>query len=48
MPGLSFNLGWCYYHGTGVNRNRQKAKEWIRKAAAQGHEPAKKALREAF
>ena len=29
-------LGWCYQHGTGVERDEKKAVEWYEKAAEQG------------
>ena len=35
-----FNLGLMYWHGIYVKRDVGKAKEWIQKAAAQGHERA--------
>ena len=39
-----FRLGECYETGDGVDRDLQRAAEWYRLAAAQGHEPAKEAL----
>ena len=35
-----FNLGVMYLTGKGVERSNSKAKKWIAKAAAQGHEVA--------
>jgi len=37
-------LGDCYEHGRGIAVDLQQAKEWYRKAAAVGHERARKAL----
>ena len=39
-----YNLGVMYYEGTGIKIDRKKAKEWLRKAAAQGHQEAQAAL----
>ncbi|MCC8099224.1 MAG: SEL1-like repeat protein [Clostridiales bacterium] len=38
-------MGLCYMGGYGVTRNRSTARMWLQKAAAQGNEDAKKALR---
>jgi TPR repeat protein len=35
-----YNLGSCYYHGVGTNRNYAEAVKWYRKAAEQGHPDA--------
>ena len=35
-----YNLGLMYLHGLGVPANAERAREWIRKAAAQGYAPA--------
>ena len=40
-----YHLGLCYEKGKGVKKNRQKAKEWYRKAAAQGMKEAEEALK---
>lgn len=40
-----FNLGKCYYHGDGVNRDLKEAVYWFRKAAEQGHVKAQEALK---
>ena len=32
-----YDLGCCYYNGTGVPRSYREATEWFRKAAEQGH-----------
>lgn len=40
-----YKLGLCYEKGEGVKKNRQKAKEWYFKAAAQGMKEAEKALK---
>ena len=34
-------LGWGYYNGFGVAQNRDLARQWLKRAAAQGHEMAK-------
>ncbi len=39
-----YNLGCCYYKGNGVAKDMSEAVKWLRKAAEQGLEPAKKAL----
>ncbi|MDC4284429.1 SEL1-like repeat protein [Acinetobacter baumannii] len=36
-----FNLGILYAKGLGVSKNYEIAKQWIEKAAEQGHENAK-------
>ena len=40
------SLGACYYNGEGVEQNYTEAVKWFRKAAEQGHEDAKKKLKE--
>ena len=39
------NLGIAYLTGAGVPKDEDEAVKWLRKAAAQGDEDAKKALR---
>ena len=39
-----YNLGVCYLKGSGTARDTEKAREWIRKAAVQGHPNAIKVL----
>lgn len=39
-----YNLGDCYYNGTGVTQDYEEAKKWFEKAAAQGNEAAKTLL----
>ncbi len=39
------NLGECYRGGEGVAKDKRMAVKWFRKAAAQGNEKAKEALR---
>jgi TPR repeat protein len=39
-----YNLGLMYLHGLGVPASAERAREWIRKAAAQGYGPAKQKL----
>lgn len=39
-----YYLGECYEKGIDVKKNRQKAKEWYRKAAAQGIKEAAKGM----
>ena len=41
-----YMFGLCYYHVIGVPQDDEKAAFWLRKAAAQGHEDAKKQLKE--
>ena len=41
-----FNLGLSYAEGEGVKKDKKKAKEWLQKAAEQGVEEAKTALKE--
>ena len=43
-PELQYQLGMKYATGDGVKQDDNKAIEWFRKAAEQGHEEAKKAL----
>ena len=40
-----YDLGDCYENGVWVDKDLKQAAEWYRKAAAQGHEDAKKALK---
>ncbi|MBR3687984.1 MAG: SEL1-like repeat protein, partial [Lentisphaeria bacterium] len=40
------NLGVCYENGDGVEQDYAEAVKWIRRAAEQGFEPAKEALKE--
>ena len=39
------NLGWMYENGYGVKKDIKQAKYWYEKAAAQGNENAKNALK---
>lgn len=39
-----YNLGFCYENGYGVLHSSKKTIEWYEKAAASGHEGARKAL----
>ena len=41
-----FDLGHCYFYGWGVAEDKAEAVKWYRKAAEQGHEKAKAALKE--
>jgi TPR repeat protein len=41
-----FKQGYCYSAGIGVKQDKAKATECFNKAAEQGHEPAKQALKE--
>jgi len=40
-----YSLGACYEFGGGAEKNVDRAKEWYRKAAAQGHQKAQERLR---
>ncbi|WON72889.1 caspase, EACC1-associated type [Nitrosospira sp. Is2] len=43
--GAQFRLGWMYQYGSGgVLENSEKAREWYRKAAEQGHPKARRQL----
>jgi len=44
-PDAMFSLGLRYYNGNGVSQDGKEAREWIAKAAAQGHEKAREALK---
>ena len=39
------SLGLCYKYGYGVKKDLQKAREWLQKAATQGHRGAREVLR---
>ena len=43
-----FHLGECYYNGTGVEQNREKALKWYSKAAAAGYPEAQYMLGECW
>uniref|UniRef100_A0A7S0FUH1 Fe2OG dioxygenase domain-containing protein n=1 Tax=Pyrodinium bahamense TaxID=73915 RepID=A0A7S0FUH1_9DINO len=43
-PNAQCNLGMCYMRGLGRDRDVQRAREWLGKAAAQGHRMAQHAL----
>lgn len=43
-PKAQYALGYMYYYGRGVKQDMTVAKIWIRNAAKQGYEPARKAL----
>lgn len=45
IPEAQKQLGLMYDEGDGVEEDDVKAVEWVRKAAEQGHEGAKEALR---
>ena len=40
-----FSLGYCYENGLGVTKSIVNAKKWYKKAAAQGDDNAKEALK---
>jgi len=40
-----YRLGKMYFHGTGVPKDEHEAVKWFQKAAAQGNEYAREALR---
>lgn len=40
-----YNLSLCYKNGDGVNQSNRWAQYYFKKAAASGHKPAKKALK---
>ena len=39
-----YNMGICYYSGTGITRDYTEAVKWYRKAAEQGYVLAEEAL----
>jgi TPR repeat protein len=39
-----YNLGWCYEHGEGVEKNIEEAKKWYQLASDQGLERAQARL----
>lgn len=43
-PNAQCNLGMCYMRGVGQELDIKKAREWLEKAAAQGHRMAQSAL----
>lgn len=43
-PEAQYAVGYMYYTGQGTVQNRDKAKEWIKKAARQGNKNAIAAL----
>lgn len=45
-PHGEYLLGYCYYHGKGVPVDKVKAREWLERAAASGHDGAKQLLSE--
>ena len=44
-PCAQFELGVCYAFGKGLNQDRIKAANWLRKAATQGCTSAKETLK---
>jgi TPR repeat protein len=45
-PDAQYALGYMYYNGLGTIASSTKASYWFQKAAAQGNDPAHKALLE--
>jgi len=43
-PNAQCNLGMCFMRGLGRERDQQKARQWLEKAAAKGHRMAQNAL----
>lgn len=43
-----YGMGESYYSGEGVAEDKEKAKEWFRKAAENGNEEAAEALKKHF
>ena len=43
-----YDLGVCYYLGSGVKKDVIEASKWYKKAADQGHAGAKERLRKMF
>lgn len=43
-PNAQCNIGMCYMRGVGRERDLQKARQWLSKAAEQGHQMAAQAL----
>ncbi|MDP6128458.1 MAG: SEL1-like repeat protein, partial [Planctomycetota bacterium] len=41
-----YSLGGMYEYGRGVEKDEKEAVKWFRKAAEQGYEPAKLALKQ--
>ena len=41
-----YNLGICFYNGDGVSQDYGEAVKWWKKAAEQGYDEAKEALRD--
>lgn len=38
-------MGWCYYYGDGVQKEKVESAKWYRMAAEEGHEDAIAALK---
>ena len=47
-PAGQLELGLCYQHGCGVGNDLVKAKFWIKKAALNGNDEARKILASEF
>jgi len=45
VPEAQYAVGYMYYYGQGVIENREKAWYWITKAARNGNEDAKNAMK---
>ena len=43
-PWAQYTLGYMYYYGYGVRKDRQTGKRWIESAAAKGYAPAQQAM----
>ncbi len=48
MARAQYECGARYYHEGNTDKNRDKAREWLEKAAAQGYEEAIKMLKNKF
>ena len=46
VAAAQYNLGWMYANGKGVEKDEKEGIKWFRKAAEQGDEDAKAALKE--
>jgi len=44
LPDGLYGVGWCFFHGKGVEKDVEKALDYFKQAANKGHDAAKKII----